>query len=46
LNILQVFLAALVRGYAYAPEDVHEPWTNFPIGGKPVNGLPLRIERL
>ncbi len=44
--LLQVFIAALVRGYTYTPEDIQEPWTTFPVGGEPVNGLPLRFERL
>ena len=44
--LLQVFMATLVRGYAYTPKDVQEPWTTWPVGGCPVNGLPLQLERL
>ena len=43
---LQVFMAVLVRGYAYTPQDVQEPWTTWPVGGYPVNGMPLHLERL
>ena len=44
--LLQVFMAVLLRGYAYTPEDVQEPFTTWPVGGKPVNGLPLHLKRL
>ena len=44
--LLQVFIAALVRGYTYAPEQVNKRWTNWPMGGEPVNELPLRIKKL
>ncbi len=46
LLLLQVFMAVLVRGYAYTPQDVQEPWTTWPVGGYPVNGMPLHLEKL
>ena len=44
--LMQVFVATLVRGYSYAPEDVNEPWNNWPFGGEPVHDLQMQIKKI
>ncbi|CAK0785282.1 hypothetical protein CVIRNUC_008488 [Coccomyxa viridis] len=43
---MKVFVATLVRGYSYAPEDVNEPWNNWPFGGEPVHDLQMQIKKI
>jgi hypothetical protein len=41
----QVFLAVLVRGYKFTPLDINEAFTTWPVGGEPVAGLLMDIEK-
>ena len=42
---VQVLLAVLARGYDFNPLDPNEPFSNFPVGGEPINGLLMDFEK-
>lgn len=42
----QVLLAVLARGYEWRPLDINEEFSFFPVGGVPVNGLPMDFNKL
>ena len=43
---VQVLLAVMARGYEWRPVDINEPFSCFPLGGHPINGLPMDFIKL
>ncbi len=42
---MQVLLAVLARGYYFNPVDLNEPFSNYPVGGEPINGLLMDFKK-
>ena len=42
---VQVLLAVLARGYFFDPVDPNEPFSNYPVGGEPINGLLMDFKK-
>ena len=43
---VQVLLAVLARGYHFNPVDLNEPFSNYPVGGEPINGLLMDFKKV